>query len=276
MRLCYGCGQPGHIVAVCPNMANNAPSFVGAAKVNAVIKDVMAAATAYYDGGINSLSADELHIQLGDEEGQCQYADVMHLAVSHASHWGDNGETTEWESSEQVQVVQVRTPVKRCKPLETKAGSPTPDKISINHSVLGLSPHKHTARHSKVRILAQQITDDCDNIDEIEVGAEAGDEYKDVAASDDMDASETVLRNYKLRYFEQSIVAATIQSRQKEDALKAERYLAELEHHELNEQAGQEVASRSQHKYRHAEHSASDNSRLFFVFELMIDREHKY
>lgn len=72
-------------------MSSNNTQFLGTAKVNAVANDVLAAAQAYHEGGINALSTEELHLQMGDEEWNAGYADIMHLAIAHSTYWREEG-----------------------------------------------------------------------------------------------------------------------------------------------------------------------------------------
>ena len=49
--------------------------------VNAVAGDMIQSANTYKVGGINNVSTDVLHEQMGDEWGEAETAEVAHVAI---------------------------------------------------------------------------------------------------------------------------------------------------------------------------------------------------
>ena len=84
---CYGCGARDHQVASCPKINNqNAPGYLGTARVNAVAGDVLASANAINYGGTKEISDWELHEQMEDGEGEHDATTIAHIAIGWATN----------------------------------------------------------------------------------------------------------------------------------------------------------------------------------------------
>ena len=79
-RICYGCGQRGHIVRNCP-VVNGQPGPQLTRTVNAIAGDMIAAVNHYTHGGIENLPVVHLHEQMGDADMEMEQTQVCSIAM---------------------------------------------------------------------------------------------------------------------------------------------------------------------------------------------------